>query len=87
MLTPEGPRYDYGVPKYVPMPAPGMPSYGAVPAPSQETTADLVREATARARAQQRATCLEVVRLREFLRRLGVEPTTGKGCAGQFNNQ
>ena len=81
-LTPEGPQWDYGVPKFAPIPQQGMmPYFVPVPVrPRGQTVEELVRETTARMKAQAYATCLEVVRLQEFLASLGVEATKGEGC-------
>jgi len=52
------------------------------PGPIEEftpRTAEEVQELTARLKAQQAATCAEVVRLQKFLQALGVEPTGMKG--------
>lgn len=84
-FTPQGPVYDYGVPKYEPV-LPSVIWFGILggrqrAAQAQQEAA--VEAAIARAHAQTRANCLEIVRINKFLETLGGEPTVRKGvCDG-----
>ena len=83
----QGPQWDYGGPKYAPsVPGSSMGSLYGVPLPSIEESASVteqVQALTARLKAQQQATCAEVVRVQKFLEALGGEPTPMKGGCDQ----